>query len=165
LIAICDALTMQDTFWADVLVAVIGAGLTVAIAGVTYWIRNLVVEHRAFQILINDMHGRRALAVDEPVTLRFASRRRSFKYANESIISLRDEIKSTRANVRQREKLQKPLVNMLRACNRYLEFSERSPDSYLLYLNRLQRELNAEVLAVVRKRKFLKVLPPGDGAL
>ncbi|WP_157550793.1 hypothetical protein [Microbacterium sp. Root553] len=155
---------MWNTFGADVLVAVIGAALTVSIAFLTYLGRIRLEEHRALQILINDLHGRRALAVGRGSKVRFASWSASFKRANASIISARDEIKATRAKVRKHEKVQGPLVEMIRACNNYLEMIEGDPSSYLIYLAQLKLELYAQALRLASVRRGLKVARPGDGA-
>ncbi|WP_372984933.1 hypothetical protein [Microbacterium sp.] len=155
---------MWNTFGADVLVAVIGAALTVLIAFLTYLARIRLEEHRALQILINDLHGRRALAVEHGAKVWFASRRAPFRYATASVIAARDEIKATRAKVRKHKKVQEPLTEMLRACNNYLELSETDPNSYPIYLAHLKRDLYAQVLRLANVRRRLKVSRPGDGA-
>lgn len=164
LLKICQAVRMWDTFFADLIVALVGAGLTVAIALFTYLGRINLEERRALQLLINDLHGRRALTADPASRVPFASVRRPYKYANASVLALRDEVKATRTKVRQRERLRTPLNKMIQACNRYLELSEFSPGRYPLHLSELQRSLSLQVETLAKARRGLAALEPGGGA-
>lgn len=155
---------MWDSFGPDLIVAIVGAGLTVAIALITYLCRISLEEKRALQLLINDLHGRRALAADPALRVPFASIRRPFKYASASVLALRDEVKLARTKVRQREELRTPLDKMLRACNQYLELSESFPSQYPMYLSELQRSLSVQVESLAKARRGLAPLEPGGGA-
>lgn len=155
---------MWDSFLPDLLVAFVGALLTVAIALGTYLLKVRLDEKRAIQSLINEVHRRRSLAEGPEPTLPGALQSGDYARANASIATIRDEIRSTRDRVRQVDNLQDPLSKMTRACNRYLELSASHPDGYAIYLGDLRRELTPLVQALASKRRGVTALEPGGGA-
>ena len=155
---------MWDTFWPDVLVAVIGAAFTVLIALITYLLRLRLEEKRALESLIGELHRRRALAPGPEPIISAAASSADFARANASVSAMRDEIRRTRDRVRQVDSLQLPLSNMTRACNRYLEMSAASPPHYALLLGRLREELAKGVNDLTRARRGVTSLEPGGGA-
>lgn len=155
---------MWQTFWPDVLVALIGAALTVLIAFTTFLLRLRLEEKRALQSLINEMHRRRALAPGPEPVIPDAASRADFAQANASILSIRDDIRRTRDRVPQVESRQRPLSNMTRACNRYLEVSAASPPHYAILLGELRGELSESVQELARARRGVNPLEPGAGA-
>lgn len=154
---------MWLTFWPDVLVAVIGAVLTVAIAFSTYLLRLRLQEKRALQSLINQLHRRRAFA-GRAVVIRGARDSDDFKRASSSVSNVRDEIRRTRDDVRRLDDLQRPLSDMTRACNRFLELSDAMPDHYAIQLSDLRQELFASITELARVRSSVRALEPGGGA-
>jgi hypothetical protein len=156
---------MWQTFVPDLVVAFIGATLTVLIAFMTYLLRLRLEEKRALQSLINELHRRRALVPGSKPLIPDAELTDDYKRANASVLSIRDEIRRTRDLVRQVDSRQLPLSNMTRACNRYLEFSAVSPSTYAILLGELQRELSEGVRVLAQARPDVVALEPGAGAL
>ena len=155
---------MWLTFWPDVLVAVIGAALTVLIALVTYLLRLRLEERRALQSLIDELHRRRSLAPGPEPVIPNAASDADFGRANASVLSIRDEIRRTRDRVRQIESLQGPLSRMTRACNQYLEVSAAFPPHYAILLGELRRDLSGSVTQLSAARKGVVASEPGHGA-
>lgn len=155
---------MWESFIPDLVVAFIGALLTVLIALVTYVLKIRLDEKRAIQSLIGELHRRRAIAEGPEPVIRGAGELPDFARANASVASMRAEIRSTRDRVRQLDSLQVPLSEMTRACNRYLEFSAASPDFYAGYLGDLRRELAPLVSRLAGTRRGIVAYPPGGGA-
>jgi hypothetical protein len=154
---------MPDTFWSDLLVAVLGAVFTVVGAGVTYLIARAIAKTQALNGLIREMHHRRALKIREPVVIPGAQKMNDYKWANASILSLRDEIRRARDQVGAGKRLQEPLAEMTRACNRYLEQSNTEPTRYAILLDALQTQLAAEARKLAR-RPLVGYLEPGAGS-
>jgi hypothetical protein len=155
---------MWESFFPDLVVAFIGALLTVLIALVTYVLKIRLDEKRAIQSLIGELHRRRAIAEGPEPVIHGAEERPDFARANASVASMRTDIRSTRDRVRQVDSLQVPLSEMTRACNRYLEFSAASPAFYAVYLGDLRRELTPLVTQLAGARKGIVAHPPGGGA-
>ena len=155
---------MWDTFLPDLLVAIIGAVLTVVIALATYLLKIRLDEKRAIQSLTNEMHRRRALTAGSEPMIRGAAESEDFLRANSSIATIRTEVRSTRDRVRQIESMQDPLSGMTRACNRYLELSSARPDAYAIYLGDLRRELTPLVQKLASRRRGVVAHEPGGGA-
>lgn len=154
---------MWTTFWPDVLVALIGAVLTVGIAFATYILSVRRDELRALNSLIVELHHRRAFS-GTAVIVSGAQDTQDFQRANASVISVRDEIRRTRDRVRPIPGLQEPLMRMTRFCNYYLEETEWDPDSYAVGLVRLRDELHEQIRALAAARRGTKVLVPGAKA-
>lgn len=155
--------TMWLTFWLDVLVATIGALLTVAIAFVTYILNLRQNERRALSSLVNDLHRRRVFSAQE-VTTPGARESADFMRCNASILSVKDEIRHARNSVREIPVLQESLAAMTKACNVYLEMAERDPDSYSIGLVRLRENLHVRIKGLARSRRGVPELEPGRGA-
>lgn len=154
-----------DTFWPDLLVAVLSALIAVGVALASYLIGVYRRERHALQALIKELHERRALNVDGIDRPRFGARRRSeFYRINDSILAVREEINRTRHLVREAPKIQGPLRSMRLACNQYLERSERDPNSYIWLAGQLQCELTKAVVALTTARHRLLYMEPGKGA-
>jgi hypothetical protein len=156
---------MWDTFLPDLIVAVIGALLTVLIALVTYLLKVRLDEKRAIRSLINELHRRRALAEGPEPVVENAAQLDDYTRANASIVSIRREIRLTRDRVRQIEAIQSHLSAMTRSCNRYLELSDASPDRYAIYLGDLRRELTPLVERLARTHRGIANHEPGGGAV
>lgn len=155
---------MWETFWPDVLVALIGAALTVLIAVVTYWMGLRQREVHALRALIEEMHHRRALKPPSVlVAVKGARKLPDFHQANASVLSLRAEIRRTRDLARQKDDVQRVLSSMTRACNRYLELSAIQPKKYYFLLSALQAELSVGVHTLGASRGLV-VKEPGGGA-
>lgn len=151
------------TFWPDLLVAVLGAALTVFIAWVTYVLNVWRNELRALKTLVSDLSHRRAFS-GEAGTISGAVELGDYARCNASVLSAKEEIRRAREKVRELPSLQVPLRRMTQACNVYLETSERDPDSYATGLVRLRDELHEEIRKLARKRRGLPTDRPGGGA-
>ncbi|WP_368496906.1 hypothetical protein [Herbiconiux sp. A18JL235] len=156
---------MWDSFWTDVLVAVIAAALTGAIAYVTYKVSFRRVERQAVSALIRQLNERRAFyPVSDPWEVPNARTSDDYERVSASVVSARREIDNTRRSVGQRE-IEKSLTSMKRACNRYLERSAATPDRYVILLMELRTELAKEIRSMRSVRRGLPEGEPGDGAL
>lgn len=159
-----DNFSMWETFWPDVLVAVIGALLTVAIAYCTFLIQQQRQEKQVFRGLINDIHHRRALAVAYPQEIPGAEERKDFHRASLSVIDIRDHVRRARDQVRQDSPTLASLSDMIRSCNRYLEESEAAPNFYTFHLKTLREELDDSLVAITRRVRGVETLPAGAAA-
>ncbi|GAA0499469.1 hypothetical protein GCM10009532_24700 [Microbacterium aurantiacum] len=154
---------MWVTFWPDVLVACIGAGLTVLIAYATYKLNLIRDEAQSLNSLIGELHRRRALA-SRPVVIPGARENPDFARATSSVLSIRDEVRRTRDRVRQIEPTEQPLSRMTRACNYFLEASDAEPDQYAVLLVKLQADLSGAVADLASSHRGVRHLEPGAGA-
>jgi hypothetical protein len=159
-----DTIRMWETFWPDVLVAFIGALLTVAIAYGTFLIQQRRQEKHVLRGLINDLHHRRALAITAPQEIWNAEEGKDFHRAGLSVIDIRDHIRRARDLVRQDSSTVEPLSDMVRACNRYLEESESKPNFYAFFLKTLHDDLHKGVVNISDKVRGLKAHEPGAAA-
>lgn len=155
---------MWDSFWPDLLVALIGGAVTVFVAFVTYLARSGLQERRLLQSLIDELHRRRALSVVNPEPIPDAEDRPDFLRANASVLSMKEEVRMARNGVRKIASLQDPLSAMTRACNQYLELSALHPSDYALLLAELQGHLAKSVLDLATARPGVRALTPGAGA-
>jgi len=160
---------MWTTFLPDVLVAAIGAVLTVLVAIASYVISKRRRERVALQALINHLHGKRALLTlpgsSPKRRIRGAAKLPDFQHAAASVLDIKSEIKGVREVSSVSARWQQNLAKMLTSCNLYLEQSQAEPYFYPWYLDDLRRELEVEVRALTRSRKGLSFARPGDGAL
>ncbi|MDG4666063.1 hypothetical protein [Mycobacterium sp. 236(2023)] len=156
-------LPVWTTFWPDVIVAAIGAALTVAIAVVTYVLNRLRNEGRALKALILDLSHRRVFT-GQAVTIPDAQETGDYRRCNDSVIAAREEIRRARGLVREEPSLQLPLKRMTQACNFYLEASERDPNTYAIRLVQLGDELHEEIRKLASRRRGLPTPKPGSDA-
>ncbi|GLJ79691.1 hypothetical protein [Microbacterium imperiale] len=158
---------MWETFWPDVLVAVIGAALgavlTVLIAAITYVISVRRQELRSLNDLIDDLHHRRAFDTG-PGLIPGARASEDYARANRSVISARNEIRQARRGVRFNAKLREPLKRMTQACNEYLDAAEWEPDAYALHVVELRAALMDDIRRIAAARRGVRALEPGGGA-
>lgn len=161
---------MSNSFASDLVVTLIGAfvgsALTVVIAGVTFLLGRRFRETQALNLLIDELHRRRALtAIDSPVSISDAEHSDDYVRVNASILTVKDLIRETRALTRPIRTVRHPLSQMTSACNRYLERAERDPDRYWFFLVQLREEIGAEIASLARKRRSVVFLEPGAGSL
>ncbi|MEO8262344.1 MAG: hypothetical protein ABI566_07215 [Pseudolysinimonas sp.] len=150
---------MPDTFCWDVVVAVIGALVTVGLGLVTFLVSRYISKTRLLNLLIVDINERRAFVVD-PRKVRGARETNDFKWATESVLKCRDEIRRARNEYGFGKRVHGALDSMRRACNHYLEDSSRDSDSYPIHLARLRAELDANTDQLAR-RPFVRALKAG----
>lgn len=155
--------TMWDSFLPDLIVAMFGAVLTVTIAVVSYFLKIRTDERRAIQSLIDELHRRRALRPGVAQLIPGAAGSDDYVRVTSSISSIRDEVRTTRDRVRQVEKLQRPLSEMTRACNRYLSLSAAMPDAYANHLVDLRQSLTSSIHELATSRHGVIALEPGAG--
>ncbi|WP_411556983.1 hypothetical protein [Plantibacter sp. MPB07] len=157
---------MWITFWPDILVAAVGAALAVFAAYATYLLNARRIETQALNNLIEELHLRRALDPSvEPYVVPNAAERQDFDQVSRSVVSIRRELRTAREAVRSSRDIRLTLVEMSKGCNLYLERAEQSPDSYLLSLVKLQRQLEGGVRTITILRPGVDYLAPGTGAL
>lgn len=154
---------MWLTFWPDVLVAVIGASLTIVIAYGTYILNLRRNERRALNSLIMELHHRRAFS-GRAVIVPNARDLADYSRTNASILAIKEEIRRTRDNVRELPPLQGPLSQMTKDCNGYLEIVERDPNSYAIQVLELRKSLNKQIILLARQQRGIQALEPGGGA-
>lgn len=155
---------MWETFVPDLLVALVGALMTVAIAYCTFLLRQAQQEKQVVRGLINDLYHRRALAIGSPQEILNAGDSKDFQRASMSVIDIRDHIRRVRDQVRQDAVTVDALSDMIRGCNRYLEESEWEPTLYAFLLQKLQQDLEDGVLQIAKKVRGVNALSPGSGA-
>jgi hypothetical protein len=113
---------MWESFWPDIVVAVVGAVigsvLTVGIAVATYFITIRHRENQALNALVRELHERRAIApIASPREIPGAAELDDYDRANRSVVSMRDEISRTRELVGQSPEVQLSLSEMKRTWN------------------------------------------------
>jgi hypothetical protein len=159
---------MWETFWPDVIVAVIGsvvgAILTIGIAYATFLFQQHRSEIQHFRGLIRDISTRRALTVRSPKRIDNAVNEDSYRWANASVVEIREHIKRVRDHIAPDSGVHGILADMLRSCNRYLETSSADPDSYPFHLKALRDELTPAIQQIALTTKRVDALEPGSAA-
>lgn len=161
----CKNKDMWNTFWPDLLIAVIGAALTVLVAWVTYRLQRRSNEKHALRFLVEEIHHRRALAPIARVgDVPSASELDDFSRANASILDIKDRIRLTREQSRPASSAQHALSDMTRACNRYLEITSHRPEKYLHELMSLRSSLSESIQRIAEGVRGVRALEPGGSA-
>lgn len=160
---------MWNTFWSDLLIAVIGAVLgsvlTVLIAWGTYRLQRRSNEKHALRLLIDEIHRRRAFAVIVNVrSVPGAQMLDDFQTVNASVLDVRDRIRMAREQTRPESGAQEPLSDMTSACNRYLQASARQPDRYLHDLMTLRKHLWKSIQKIAGEIRGVPALEPAGAA-
>lgn len=154
--------SMTDTFWTDLLVALIattfGAILTVGIAFATYRYEIRSRERDAIHHLANVLASRRALlpARSQRVDASLPAYASDLEACVRSVQYVRDAVVDATRAVRPGSKAQYPLDSMARATNDFLSSSRSHPDEYWLRLNELRGRLIASLdeLSTLVKREL-----------
>jgi sulfur transfer complex TusBCD TusB component (DsrH family) len=129
------------TFGPDVIVALIGAGITLTVAGVTYF-RQLNRKNRQLVFnLAEDLAVRRALHEIEPRTS--SGRSPGAKYCFASVHAAQQRIGAIRDQIAPNEALRSVLHDMVRYCADYKESFEEEPRRWQYNLMHLRRRLVA----------------------
>ncbi|WP_157421724.1 hypothetical protein [Agromyces sp. Leaf222] len=154
---------MFETFWSDLLVAVIGAVLTVAIAFGTYRLQLRQRERGSVRHIANQLAHRRAFVFANPVRVDTSNPevKRDFDTCRGSVKSARDRVVESNRDVRPGSKVQEQLDAMGVSMNRFLSRSSRDPDGYCLLLNDLVAEL-ASTTATLSKLTRQDLPLPGS---
>lgn len=156
---------MWNTFWPDLLIAVIGAVLTVLTAWFTYLLQRRANETRALRFLVEEIHRRRALAPVARVSdVPGAGASDDFNRVNASILDIKDRIRLAREQSRPQSPAQPALSDMTRACNRYLESTAHSPEKYLHELRSLRQSLTYSIIHMTEGVRGVQRLEPGGSA-
>lgn len=153
---------MWETFWPDVLVAVISAALTVTIAYIAFRLEQGRNERQLLNNLVRDLHHRRALKKIDPYELRDAEQNNDYKWTNKSILDLRDQIRVTREKLPPSSKAHDSLSKMYVACSRHLHEGPLNPDHYQFHLMELRPKLEREVRDICQRVKGVDLLLPGE---
>lgn len=159
-----DYRSMWETFWPDVLVAVIGAAFTVAIAYGTFLIQQGRSERQLLNNLISDLHHRRALRETAPRDVPGARGLEDYDRTSLSVVDIRDHIRATREHLPANSGVHGLLSAMHSACNLHLHHSSRDPDRYQFHLMDLRSDLEVGVTEISRQVRQVKALPPGSAA-
>lgn len=153
-----------EYFWSDLIVAVVGAVLTILIAWVTFLLSRRRREKLVVISLVRELHARRALAPSKSqARVRNAKRLPDYTRASASVLTMRDEIRRARDRLRPLLKFEKPLAEMSRACNRFLELSAVDPPNYTALLVTLRYELAVQI-SQLSTAADVEYLAPGEGA-
>lgn len=160
---------MWNTFWPDFWIAIIGAvvgsGLTVGIALITYRLQRRSNEKHSLRMLVDEVHRRRAFAVIANVRdVPGAQELDDFHNVNASVLDLRDRIRLAREQTRPESGAQKPLSDMTRACNRYLHATARQPDRYLHDLMSLRNNLWQSIQEIAAEVRGVPALESAGAA-
>jgi hypothetical protein len=160
---------MWNTFWPDLWVAIIGAMvgsvLTVAIALITYRMQRRANEKHALRLLVDEIHRRRAFSPIADVRLvPVAQELDDFNNVNASVLDIRDRVRLAREQTRPQSGAQKPLSDMTRACNRYLQATARRPDRYLHDLMSLRNSLWESIQEIAGEVRGVPALEPAGAA-
>lgn len=160
---------MWNSFWPNLWVAIIGAVvgslLTVVIALITYRVQRRANEKYALRLLVDEIHRRRAFAPIVNVRkVPGAENLDDFHNVNASILDIRDRIRMAREQTRPESGAQKPLSDMTRACNRYLQATARRPDRYLHDLMTLRNNLWQGIQEIAEEVRGVSALEPAEAA-
>lgn len=160
---------MWNTFWPDLLIALIGAVLgsvlTVVIALITYRLQRRANEKHALRLLVDEIHRRRAFVPIANVrNVAGAQKLDDFSNVNSSVLDIRDRIRLAREQTRPESGAQRPLSDMTRACNRYLQATARRPDRYLYDLEFLRNNLWESIQEMAREIQGVPALEPAGAA-
>lgn len=160
---------MWSTFWPDLLIAIIGAvlgsALTVVIALITYRLQRRSNEKHALRLLVDEIHRRRAFApIADVGNVPGAQKLDDFHNVNASVLDIRDRIRMAREQTRPESGAQKPLSDMTRACNQYLQATVRQPDRYLHELMSLRSALWGSVQIIAGEVRGVPALEPAGAA-
>lgn len=160
---------MWNTFWPDFWVAIIGAVvgsiLTVMIALITYRLQRRSNKRHSLRLLVDEIHRRRAFAPIANVgNVPGAQKLDDFHNVNASILDIRDRIRLAREQTRPESGAQKPLSDMTRACNRYLQSTARQPDRYLHELMSLRSALWRNIQEVAGEVRGVPALESAGAA-
>lgn len=157
---------MWDTFIPDLIVTAVGASLTVAIAAVTFIVNRRFQETRALNLLVQELHHRRALIqIDALMEVHNAEQSNDFARVNASVLSIRDAVRDARGLSRPVATVQVPLSGITSACNRYLELAARHPSRYWFFLMDLRADIKAQISALAKSNRRVGELEPGAGSL
>ena len=152
----------MDFDWMGALLgAVVGAALTAGLGYFAYRRERGKVEKAAIDELIRELSERRAFAIGEPRLIRNAEKGQDFGQLSASVLSVRDRIRETRAQLVRHEQAQEALTAMIQACNRYLERSAGDPPQYWFLAVELRDELHARLRETGLKGAN-DVIRPGD---
>ena len=160
---------MSSTFWADLLIAVIGAVLgsflTVLIAWITYRLQRRSNEKHALRLLVDEIHRRRAFVPIANVrNVPSAEKSGDYNNVKSSVLDIRDRIRMAREQTRPASGAQKHLSDMTRACNRYLQATARQPDRYVHDLMSLRNNLWEDIRKIAAEIHGVPALEPGGDA-
>lgn len=140
-----------------------GAGLALGIAAITASVQRYHTELANLNVLLAEMHYRRAIAALTPrkvTTAAFDDRDR----AGSSVIAIRSLVADARRALRPGSRAFDVLGQMTTSCNTYLELSASLPAEYQFWLLELRHDLHRSSLALHTMNKRIKRLLPGDGA-
>jgi hypothetical protein len=155
---------MWETFWPDVLVAVVGAVLTVAIAFGTFLIQQRMAERQLLTNLVSDLNHRRVLREIAPREMPGARGFEDYDWTSQSVVEIRDQIRSTREHLPRNSRAQRLLSAMHSACNRHLHNSSRNLHYNQFHLVDLRNNLEIGVAEISRQVRKVKALRPGSAA-
>ncbi|CAN5508379.1 hypothetical protein BH09ACT4_BH09ACT4_03000 [soil metagenome] len=143
-------LELPSNFFADLIVAGVGALATVALALLTFLVGRSIAKTRALNLLVMDINERRAF-VAKPERVRGGKDLDDQKWATESVLKCRDEISRTRRDYGFGRRVHRALDAMRRSCNHYLENTGGDPDGYRIHLTQLRLDLNAGIDDLARR--------------
>jgi hypothetical protein len=87
-----------------------------------------------------------------------------FSNVNASVLDIRDRIRVAREQTRPESCAQKPLSDMTRACNRYLQAAVRRPERYMHDLMTLRNSLWESIQEIASEIRGVPALEPAGAA-
>jgi hypothetical protein len=139
---------MWGTFWSDILVAALGAMLTVAIALITYRVQQRRSNEQLVRNLADDLAMRRAFMpispfVTSPVGVDADRCRKSIQSAQSQISLIRDQIAPN-------HRLRALLQEMVAWAREFKSLNEADPERWQFALMEVRGELVARLRAIER---------------
>jgi hypothetical protein len=119
-------------------------------------------EVAAINVLLAELHYRRALVVPHPVSVQEPGA--DYERATHSVLSMRDLVKEARKMLRGGSKAFDPLGGMTAAMNEYLELADHNRLEYQFALVRLRDALRVQAAELAEVDRRIKHLAPGGRA-
>ncbi|QHC65724.1 hypothetical protein GSU68_03405 [Rathayibacter sp. VKM Ac-2759] len=158
----------MDELLAAIIGAVVGAGATLYIESRHQSAVERKAEWNALDLLMLDLGRRRVflvprrIRIDSPDT----SEGSGFDRMRASVLSVRNEVRTTMRSLRATSPARLPLRAMYKACNRYLETIESDPAEYWIAADDLRIAIEAEARAISdAPRNRVEFIAPGSDAI
>ena len=118
----------------------------------------------ALNVLIVDLHLRRALAIAAPAKVTEEIFNNIGKYATQSVLDIRQLINQTRIQIRQKSNNFETLVRMSADCNRFLENTQLAHLDYQFELVTLAKAFDQNIIQLSSTPR-VTYRSPGSNAL
>jgi hypothetical protein len=153
--------TMWTTFWPDLLIGVIGAVLTVAIAVVSYRVQQRLANKQLVRNLADDLAIRRAFEEITP----FVSSLESIdgQQCRSSLESAQKQISAIRDQIAPDDQLRAVLQEMVAWSREFKNLTDANPDQWQFALMDVRAELVSRLRRIEKLMRLKEPLPePGS---